>query len=427
MPTYNLQRFSNPDALKAVSIDCLLRFLSPHIGFFKMRGLDLDESSGEEEDFDYPALVDILMTPDEDTPKELVDALYYVHEMATLEGMDFLLTEAEKRGISLAVENPTPIDVAMRMWTLGGEIVECAHAKESMARQRTFVYFQTDKKCGMSRDELNMDSIGALQDDLDDYFMRRQRGRGSRVFVFDRFDEVWFLVRHGEPFKREGILDDGKSSSVFYRPERYDVVVYNPRLGDLRIHAATKGEVELYKTLFGRHLFGEDRYFPSKDKYTLEPLRSDGEASLVCSDIPGIECITLCELEFEQCGFRRNVVRWKSEDVFGMLNATDEEIPPWARLSKAVFKVLFSGCMRPRTVSIKTSNIAQFQRDDDGRLIDLWLELRGFVVSIGKASDEDETPEELMVAVICAAKMYTLLVYAANVDLYFISYSCGLI
>jgi len=28
---------------------------------------------------------------------------------------------------------------------------------------------------------------------------------------------------------------------------------------------------------------------------------------------------------------------------------------------------------------------------------------------------------------ICTAKMYTLLVYAANVDLYFISYSCGLI
>lgn len=399
MPTYNLQRFSNPDALKAVSIDCLLRFLSPYTEFFKMRGLDLDRFSGEEEGFDYLALVDILMTPDEDTPKELVDALYYVHEMATLEGMDFLLAEAEKRGIPLVVEDPTPVDVAMRMWIHGGEIVECAHAKGSMTRPRTFVYFQTERKRSTSRAELNMDSIGALQDDLDDYFMRRQRGRGSRVFIFDRFDEVWFLIRHGEPFKREGTMDDGKPSSIFYRPEQYDVVVYNPRLGDLRIHAMTKGEVELYRTLFGRHLFGDDRYFPSKDKYTLEPLRSDGEASLVCSDIPGIERITLSELEFEQGGFRRNVVRWKSEDVFDMLKATGEEIPPCARLSKAVFKVLFTESMRSRTVSIKAPNIAQFQRDDDGRLIELWLELRGFVVSIGKADDEEERPEEYMVAV----------------------------
>lgn len=399
MPTYNLQRFSNPDALKSVSIDCLLCFLSPHTEFFKGRGLDLGRFSGEEEGFDYPALVDILMTPDEDTPKELVDALYYVHEMATLEGMDFLLAEAEKRGIPLVVEDPTPVDVAMRMWIRGGEIVECAHARESMTRPRTFVYFQTDRKRSTSRSELNMAAIGSLQDDLDDYFMRRQRGRGSRVFVFDKHDEVWFLARHGEPFKREGVIDDGKSSSVFYRPERYDVVVYNPRLDDLRIHAMTKSEVELYRTLFGRHLFGDDRYFPSRDKYTLEPLRSDGEASLVCSDIPGIERITLSELEFEQGGFRRNVVRWKSEDVFDMLKATGEEIPPCARLSKAVFKVLFSGSMRPRTVSIKTLNIAQFQRDDDGRLIELWLELRGFVVSVVEASNEDKGSEQYMVAV----------------------------
>jgi len=45
---------------------------------------------------------------------------------------------------------------------------------------------------------------------------------------------VWFLVRHGEPFTRESIVKDGESSSVYYRPEKYDVLVYNPETGEIR-------------------------------------------------------------------------------------------------------------------------------------------------------------------------------------------------
>ena len=398
MPAYNLKRFSNPNSLKAVSIDCLLQFLSPYSDFLAERGLSLDEHQHGRDDFDYVTLVDILMSPDNNTPRQLVDALYYINELSTTQGMDLLLTEAESRRVEIELKNPTPIDVAMRMWIREKEIVEYAHARESMARSRTFVYFRTDMKQSMAREELKMDAVQSLQGDLDDWFVRRQRGRGSRVFVFDKESEVWFLVRHGEAFKREGVLDDGRSSSVFYRPEQYDVLVYNPRLGDLRIHATSKNEVEMYRELFGRHIFGDDRYFPSTAKYTLEPVRKNGDASLVCADISGIESITLVELEFGSIGFHENTVQWRAADIFDWMRSTGQTIPSRARLFKAVFNVMFSGAKRPRKVCIQLPNIAQFQRDGDGRLVEQWLELRGFIIGFEQETNGYEE-SQLLVAV----------------------------
>ena len=55
------------------------------------------------------------------------------------------------------------------------------------------------------------------------------------------------LVRHGDPFRREGSFDAGQTSSVFYRPEKHDVLVYEPAIGEIRMHAASKGEKETYR------------------------------------------------------------------------------------------------------------------------------------------------------------------------------------
>ena len=399
VPTYSLKRFTSPDALRAVSIDCLLGFLSSHAEFLTKRGLDLATCSGNADLFDYSLLVDILMNPDADTPKDLIDALYYVHEVSTLQGMDFLLSEAEKRGISFDSQELTPIDVAMRMWLYGSDIVERAHARDSMYRPRTFAYFQTQKRGGSKAVALDSQKMSLFESDLDDWFVRRQRGRGTRVFQFEQNGEIWFLIRHGEPFKREGILEDGKSSCVFYRPERYDIAVYNSRLNDLRIHAGTKGEVLLYQTLLGRHLFCDDGHFPCSNKYTLDPLRTAGAASLVCSDISGIESVTLCELEFEEGGLHNRLTKWKCADIFEMLNCQDEKIPIWARFTKAVFKIVFTGSKTARTVCIRPSNIAQFQRDGDVKLIERWLEAREFVIIVEEDASEYEESDELLVAV----------------------------
>ena len=53
--------------------------------------------------------------------------------------------------------------------------------------------------------------VAMLELALGEWFHRRRRSRDVRVFVYPREDEVWFLVRHGEPFRRDERLE-GRAS-----------------------------------------------------------------------------------------------------------------------------------------------------------------------------------------------------------------------
>ena len=64
------------------------------------------------------------------------------------------------------------------------------------------------------------------------------------------------------------------------------------------MHACNKGEKELYRKEFGRHVFGNEDFFPGTSKYTLEPLRRDGPASVICTDVDGMEWARLKEIQF---------------------------------------------------------------------------------------------------------------------------------
>jgi hypothetical protein len=106
-------------------------------------------------------------------------------------------------------------------------------------------------------------AIHVLEKELDEWFVEKKRGRGARVFVYAKDDGCWFLVRHGDPFRREGSLDEGKSGGVYYRPEKFDVLVYNPRLGEICMNARSKGEkakeeaakaAEVLQSIFGEDL-----------------------------------------------------------------------------------------------------------------------------------------------------------------------------
>ena len=88
--------------------------------------------------------------------------------------------------------------------------------------------------------------LRALEATLDAWFLDHRRGDGSRVFVFDHGRKVWILIRHGMPFKREGSVKAGKSSSEYDRPEIHDVLIYDTEVDDIGVHAGTKGERDLY-------------------------------------------------------------------------------------------------------------------------------------------------------------------------------------
>jgi hypothetical protein len=395
MATFSLRRFSCPETLKAVSPERLRDFLRPHQQFLLSRGLKLPASAAEET-IDYEGLVRIFIAPDSRTPKDLIDALYFVDELATPEGMDALLDEVHGRGLRLARRSDqSPADIAVQVWLLDRDILERKHAEQHLTKVRSFECYQMDRGRRPSFQQPSDQLLAALARELDDWFEKKKRGRGTRVFAHQRDDGVWFLVRHGEPFKREESLDGSHASSVHYRPLKYDVLVYAPPIGELRINARSKGEKQLYRTKFGKYLFGDEDIFPGTEKYTLDPLRELGEDALAPGDIEGIDWIKLREVQFFFGGSPWEIVTRKSDDVFALLKSRNKSFPVGGRIIKATFQVKFSDAKTPRSVVIKPSNIAQYTRDDDSLLVEQWLQARGFIIN---GEMEDREPTEAVLA-----------------------------
>jgi hypothetical protein len=300
--------------------------------------------------------------------------------MATVEGMDSLLEEARIEGLRIEDDaNPSPADIAVQVWLQNRDILERKHAEQFLTKPRSFEYFQTEKDPVPEFVLPKAKATQALERELDDWFEEHKRGRGTRVFAYPREDSCWFLVRHGDPFKREGSLDEGKPSSVYYRPEKFDVLVYDPKTGEIRMNARSKGEKDLYRRAFGLHIFGSADFFPGTSKYTLEPLRTDGSASLVCTDVDGMDWVRLIEVRYAWGGKHNETETRQADDIFEALAEREAQMPAKARIVRARFKVKFSDAKTPRTVTIRPSNIAQYQRDADSVLVEQWLLNRGFV------------------------------------------------
>jgi hypothetical protein len=392
MATFTLRHFSSAESLQAVQAKYLMDLLDKHAAYFATRGVDFGSFNGHGPD--YEAIAAVLMTPDEQTPSELIDDLYYVDEMATADAMDGLLEAATAAGVKLDVgDEPTPADVAVQLRLRAPALLEQKHAEHFLLqRRRTFEYFQSpdgvDTKYrapGAKKQRVFEDTLGVRLEAM-------KRGRTCKLFVFPRPDGVWFLVRRGDPFKREGSIEKTGMTSVYYRPEKYDVLKYDPGFGELSVNAeGNKKLVALYRELFGELLFGDPKRFPNTAKYTLAPLQDDGADALICSDVEGIDTITLKEVQILWGGPQGEVEIRRAKDLFEALKGRKKELPK-GRLVKASFLVKFTDAKTPRTVTIRPQNIASYTRDSDASIVETWLTARGFVKSVPEAQDADVAP-----------------------------------
>jgi hypothetical protein len=378
MATFRLRHFSNPQTLRAIEPARLLQFLEPYRTYFASREYELPPADSTET-LDYQALVNIFMSPDEKSPSELVDALFLVDEMSTPEAAHGLLEAGEHLSFDTRDEQ-SYADIAVQVWLLEREILERKHAQQFLFRPKSFEYYQSMLDIPPHFDVPTPDTRQRLENELDDWFESKKRGRNSRVLIYPNEHEVQILVRHGEPFKREESQVGTDVSSVCYRPIKYDTLVYDQLLGELRINAILVGEKKLYCERFGYYFFDNENHFPGKNKYTLQPLVEDGADSLATGDIDGIEWIRLVEVEFFWGGPYRARETKKAEDIFANLEDRQRHLPANGRIIKAVFRVKFDDSKTPRSVTVRPSNIAQYTRDHDAELIEKWLDLRKFIV-----------------------------------------------
>lgn len=352
--------------------------------------MDLPEESSSEK-LDLEGLSRIFMTPDEGTPEDLINSLYLVDEMATEQGMADLLEAARFEKLALEVgEDVSPADVAVQVWLTAPGLLERMHAEHHLSAPRSFEYFGP---LSDGHDEFrppSAEQIRGLEGALANWLEGHKRGRSCRVFVFEEDDSVWFMVRHGEPFRREERVVGDEPSSISYRPLKYDVLVYERETREIRVNAPLSGLKKLYRREFGRYLFGDEDYFPNEVKYTLEPIRRDGEKCVVCSDVPGLEWVRLREVHLHWGGPHGEYEIRKASNVFAALRHRETgPLPLHPGLARAGFTVKFIGVKRPRSVTIHPPNVALYARDDDSVRVEEWLRKRGFldVREDGEADD----------------------------------------
>ena len=104
-------------------------------------------------------------------------------------------------------------------------------------------------------------------------------------------------------------------------------------------------------------------------------------SALTCSDVEGIDQIKLTEVQLFFPGSPWEIVTRKSDDLFQLLLAQNQQFPQAGRIIRASFRLKFHDAKKPRTVVIKPSNVAQFIRDDDSELVEKWLGKRGFLLA----------------------------------------------
>ncbi|ABK19449.1 hypothetical protein QMW84_08865 [Cronobacter sakazakii] len=388
MATFNLRRFSKPEMLRRIDRKHLIAFLEPHAAYFSARGVELPPVQ-QEDGLDYNALSHLLLTPDSTTPDDLAEALFYVNEVSTPEGFDSIQDEIAGTDIDVEIgENAAPADLAIQVWMADREIIEKVHAEQFFMNVRSFEYFKTKKNPLPDFVLPSEETLAALEADLDEWFSKKRRGKYSKVFVYPKEGHTWFLVRHGKPYAREAVIEAGESTSQYFRPEKFDVLAYNPVIGEIRMNAETKGEKELYRKKFGFHLFGDEEFFNERSRFDLEPLRQIGEDALLCDDVDGIEYVRLKEVQVFWGGAHKDVEIRRSEDIFASLRDRGVSLPGGGKIIKASFQIKFEGSKTPRSVILSSGNRAQFKRDGDAEIIERWLGLRGFIVGAGGVSDE---------------------------------------
>ena len=397
MVAFNLRKFTNPDLLKTIAPDRLIAFLYPWREYLMGRGLPFP--APDPNDIDCGALAHILIDPDATAPKDMVDALYYVHETASDEDMDALLDLAKLRRLEIQQDpRTTPADVAIQMWLAAPDVLREHHAETIAFRQKNFLYYGGAHGEKRTFPKVDDDLRKKIETALDDWFEEHRRGRGSRIFLFPQGEKVWILIRHGLPMRREASQDeDGASSTEFYRPQQHDVLIFDTSSDELGVHANTKGETKLYLACLGRLVFSDEHYFPPTEKFSLDPLIKDGAKSLLCEDVDGLEGIRLVEYRRYWGGGYQEIEIRKASDVFATLAARQQELGSKGRLVSAVFKVKFAEAPKERPVTIRPPCNAKYERNEDSELIERWLTNRGFILAPRAAGDEDaETPSAVL-------------------------------
>lgn len=381
MANFNPSRFVNIEILRQVHQDRLIEFLKKYEGYLLERGFNFEKN--EEGDINYDALVRILLNPVEGVDVGFIDQLCLLHDVSQPRHFDDLRDLVAGAGLPLS-NDATPADLALQIIVHDASRLLRLQAEKQIARPKTYIHYVSDDEPLENFPSPTEEELRRIVGAMDNFFAQNRGGRGCSIFVGERPEEgkLQFLIKHGMQFKREGSVVDGKPSSVVYRPENNDVIIYDFRRNRLSIHnqSQTIKERDTYARVFGTTFFQQPNYFYRDQLFTLEPLREKGKAALVCSDVDGIEEVRLVELRVNYKNPLKDVLIRKSTDIFASFDAANEQFPQKGVIEEAKFEFKMIGSKEMPTATVMPFGKTTYTRVGDGNKIEEFLEKRGYML-----------------------------------------------
>ena len=384
--TLNTRYFSKPSDLRRIAPARLLQFLTLGTSFFESKGYALPENADE---LDHDVIGTILAEP-EGMSEEFQSALFQVSELSKpdQELFDLMIRIVEgKEWAEEAHQDITNADLALMVFLNEPQLIEEVHAQDYITKPKSFQYFLAEDDADHTFHKPSEETLARLTAALNAGFVKKRRGENAKVTIRDGNGPTCFLVRHGEQFARQAAIQHGESTSVFFRPEMHDLLIYNAMSGELRMTTKAKWQQALYLETFGDLLFGNKDFFGNSPRFNFDPLRELGAKALSHAEFPEIEWIALREIQLYRPGGSRG--QWeirKADNLFESLEAVDETLPD-GEIKKVTFRIKLKNSPRPRLLKIGSDNKEEVKNDQDRALFDNWLKARGF---IAEENHEDE-------------------------------------
>ena len=381
MATLRFKRFTKVHFLKGVGRTLLARFFERFRRELAEKRVDLPKQDLPDGEY-YGGLSKMLLAP-EGLPDELTEALFAIDEMSNDAGQERLQNAIAESKLELKLDPESSHgDVAMQFWLEEPRLFAETHNQQQLQRLASFEYFGTklaDNK-GKPFAAPGSEGMEGLRGNLDTWFLSHNRGHETTQISRHEIDgEWWFVIRHGDTFMRTARVEKQMTTYLHFRPAKDDVVVFSPGYDEIRIHAGTKGEKELYRQEFGVRLRGDGKYFSERKAFTLEPLRVDGANALVWDGNEALDRIVLREFEIARGGDHREIVIRKADDIFAAARDRGKKaFPAGGRLVRAAFDIYFVGTKKPRKVQVRPPNLLKLGRHCDAATVQKWLSGKRF-------------------------------------------------
>lgn len=387
----NLRKFRNPETLRQLSFPRLLEMVGRYKGYFERVGFPLDGAT--EDSFDYDGLAAILsnqMFVGE--YEELFNGFALVGATSMECFNEVLRTYIAGSGYADELtDKMSTADMALLVYLHDPEELCLLESDYAALKKKSFAMRAT---AGDVRSlVISAEQIRDFENGMNQIFRAKNYGSTARVTLTenDRRDIV-LLVRHGDPYRRQGIVMNGRSSkTIGFQPESYNTLSINRETGELRLGIPTspKWMEDAYCRQLGKSLFNDYDAFSDRRINDLDKIKELGRDVLCYHGAADVKSISLLSVRayFDGDSGMSATLEAADGDLFRDMERQQFVLSNLGRIVKAKFLVKIG--RTERTILLDASNRSGYDYDDFGMIVDEWLRQTGVIHTLNRNEEAD--------------------------------------